>query len=65
MAPWPTAMGQDHSLIRYDQLSSNTYTIPDYFDELHAFAVQLIKDDLAYVCHQELSEVCHTSGCTI
>eukprot|EP00604_Paraphysomonas_vestita_P003143 CAMPEP_0174820862 /NCGR_PEP_ID=MMETSP1107-20130205/4962_1 /TAXON_ID=36770 /ORGANISM="Paraphysomonas vestita, Strain GFlagA" /LENGTH=619 /DNA_ID=CAMNT_0016037017 /DNA_START=191 /DNA_END=2050 /DNA_ORIENTATION=+ len=29
----------------------------DYFDELHAFAVELIKRDKAYVCHQTQAEM--------
>lgn len=29
----------------------------DYFDELYAFAVNLIKKDLAYVCHQRPEEL--------
>jgi glutaminyl-tRNA synthetase len=29
----------------------------DYFDELHAFAVDLIKRGLAYVCHQKYEEL--------
>lgn len=29
----------------------------DYFDELHAFAVELIKRDKAYVCHQTKAEM--------
>jgi glutaminyl-tRNA synthetase len=29
----------------------------DYFDELHAFAVELIRRDKAYVCHQTKAEM--------
>ncbi len=29
----------------------------DYFEQLHAFAVQLIKKDKAYVCHQKAEEI--------
>ncbi len=29
----------------------------DYFEELHAFAIQLIKNGLAYVCHQTKEEI--------
>jgi tRNA synthetases class I (E and Q), catalytic domain len=29
----------------------------DYFDQLHAFAVKLIKDGNAYVCHQSGDEI--------
>ncbi|XP_065673354.1 glutamine--tRNA ligase isoform X2 [Hydra vulgaris] len=29
----------------------------DYFDELYDYAVQLIKNELAYVCHQQYDEI--------
>ena len=29
----------------------------DYFDELYDYAVQLIKNELAYVCHQQYEEI--------
>lgn len=29
----------------------------DYFDQLYEWAVQLIKKDLAYVCHQQAEEI--------
>lgn len=29
----------------------------DYFDQLHTYAVELIKRDLAYVCHQKAEEM--------
>lgn len=29
----------------------------DYFDQLYEWAVQLIKKDLAYVCHQKSEEI--------
>jgi glutaminyl-tRNA synthetase len=29
----------------------------DYFDQLHAWAVELIKNDIAYVCHQQADEL--------
>jgi glutaminyl-tRNA synthetase len=36
--------------------TKTTYS-SDYFHELHAFAIQLIKADKAYVCHQTKPEI--------
>jgi glutaminyl-tRNA synthetase len=41
-------MGWDYCEVTYSS---------DYFDQLHAFAVQLIKADKAYVCHQTGEEI--------
>ena len=31
---------------------------PDNFQQLYEWAVELIKNGLAYVCHQRVDEVC-------